>query len=180
MPCETLGIDRRRRDDHFQIWPASLDALQISENEIDVETALVRFVDDQRVVGPQAPVAANLVEQDAVGHHFDRRRGIRAVREPYFEPNGAADLCAKLLGESRSHRVRGDPAGLRVAYHAEHAAPRLEADLRELGRLAAARVPAHHYHAMRLQRLEDRRAGRRDRQRIRVGQREARGTTARD
>ena len=48
---EALGVDRRRRDDDLEVRPLALDALEIPEHEIDVEAALVRFVDDQGVVG---------------------------------------------------------------------------------------------------------------------------------
>ncbi len=47
---KALGIDRRRRDDEFQVPPPNEQVLQITEQEIDVETALVRLVDDDRVV----------------------------------------------------------------------------------------------------------------------------------
>ena len=73
MRGEALGIDRRRRDDDLEIGPLALDAAQVAENEIDVEAALVRLVDDQRVVGAQLTVAPDLVQQDAVRHHFDER-----------------------------------------------------------------------------------------------------------
>ena len=55
----------------------------------------MRLVDDQRVVGAQAAVAANLVEQDAVGHDLDERRRARLVREPHLRPDGLADAARR-------------------------------------------------------------------------------------
>jgi hypothetical protein len=47
--------------------------LEVAEDEVDVEAALVRLVDDERVVAAQVTVALQLGEQDAVGHHLDQR-----------------------------------------------------------------------------------------------------------
>ncbi len=46
-------------------------SLQIAEQEIDVQAALVGLVDDQRVVFVQPAVALDLGQQDAVGHQLD-------------------------------------------------------------------------------------------------------------
>ena len=45
--------------------------LQVAEQEIDVEAALVRLVDDDRVVRAQKRIALRLGQQDAVGHQLD-------------------------------------------------------------------------------------------------------------
>ena len=45
--------------------------LEVAEQEVDVEAALVRLVDDDRVVAAQQPVALDLGQQDAVGHQLD-------------------------------------------------------------------------------------------------------------
>ena len=47
--------------------------LQVAEQEVDVEAALVRLVDDDRVVAAQQAVAPDLGEQQAVGHQPDQR-----------------------------------------------------------------------------------------------------------
>ena len=73
-PPKKLGkrcrIDRRGSDDQLQIRAPRQQPLQHAEQEIDVETALMRLVDDQRVVPPQRPVALQLLQQDAVGHQL--------------------------------------------------------------------------------------------------------------
>ena len=50
MLGEALGVDRRGSDDDFEIRPLVLEAPQVTDDEVDVEAALVRLVDDQRVV----------------------------------------------------------------------------------------------------------------------------------
>ncbi len=49
VPGEPLGVDRRRGDDDLQVRPRGQQAAQVAEDEVDVEAALVRLVDDQRV-----------------------------------------------------------------------------------------------------------------------------------
>ena len=50
---EPLGVDRRRGDDDLQVGPAGEQLLEVAEDEVDVQAALVRLVDDQRVVAAQ-------------------------------------------------------------------------------------------------------------------------------
>ena len=64
---------------------------QVAQDEVDVEAALVRLVDDQRVVRREPAVAANLVQQDAVGHDLDQRARARLIREPHLETDGLAE-----------------------------------------------------------------------------------------
>ena len=98
---EALGVDRRRGDDHLQVGPARQDLAQVAEQEVDVQAALVRLVDDDRVVGAQQRVALRLGEQDAVGHQLDRRRRARAgpgsapcSRPPRRAASSAPRRCA--------------------------------------------------------------------------------------
>ena len=71
MPREALGIERCRRDDHLEVAPPRQELLQVPEQKIDVEAALVRLVDDDGVVCGKQPVALRFGEQDAVGHQLD-------------------------------------------------------------------------------------------------------------
>ena len=135
---EPLRVDRRRGDDHLEVGPAGQEALEVAEEEVDVEAPLVGLVDDDRVVAPQVTVALDLGEQDAVGHHLDQRVARRVVGEPHLVADGAAQLDPELLGDALGDRPGGDPAGLGVADGPLDAAAELEADLRQLGRLARA------------------------------------------
>ena len=91
VPGEPVGVDRRRRDDHLQIGSLRQQFLQVAEDEVDVEAPLVRLVDDQRVVLTQRPVALDLGEEDAVGHHLDERRLADMVGEPHRVPDIGAE-----------------------------------------------------------------------------------------
>ena len=78
---KTLHIDRRAGDDDFQIRTPRAQAFEVTEDEIDIETALVRFVDNQRVVLAQLAIALQLAQQDAVGHDLNGcRRAHRLVK----------------------------------------------------------------------------------------------------
>ena len=50
---EALGVDGRRGDDQLEVGPARQQLLEVAEQEVDVEAALVRLVDDDRVVAAQ-------------------------------------------------------------------------------------------------------------------------------
>src|SRR5699024_3823023 len=96
--------------------------LEVTEEEVDVEAAFVRLVDDDRVVVEKEPVALDFGEQDAVRHQLDG--GVAA--DPGIESDGVADvpadLLAELLGDALRDGARGEAARLRVADFAVHAA----------------------------------------------------------
>ena len=136
---EALRVDRRRGDDDLEVGPAWQQLLEVAEDEVDVEAALVRLVDDDRVVAAQVAVALHLGEQDAVGHHLDERVAAALVGEPDLVADGGAELDGQLLGEPLGDGAGRDAARLGVADDAVEAPAELEADLRDLGRLARAR-----------------------------------------
>ena len=142
MPREALGIERRRSDDHLEIGPLRQELLQVAEQEIDVEAALVRLVDDDRVVGAEQRVALRLGEQDAVRHQLDERVGLRVVGEADLVADDVSRRGAKLVRDSRRHCARGDSSRLRVADEPALAATDRHADLRQLRGLARARFAA--------------------------------------
>ncbi len=154
MLSEPLGIDRRRRDDHRQIGTLRQELLEIAEDEIDVEAALVRLVDDQRVVPPQHPVALNLRQQNAVGHHLDQRSRTDLIGEANRVPDVFAERRPEFVGDTLRDGARGDPTGLRVPDQTQHPAPRLQAHLRQLGALARTRLARHDQHLMRPNQVE--------------------------
>ena len=142
MLRETLGIDGRRGDDQLQVRPARQQLLQVAEQEVDVQAALVRLVDDDRLVGVQVGVALRLGQQDAVGHQLDPALRRRFVVEADFHADAGADLGLQLLRQPRRHRTRGQPTRLRVADQATRADAKVEADLRQLRGLARAGLAA--------------------------------------
>ena len=127
---EASGVDRRRRDDHLQVRAPRQQLVQVAEQEVDVEAALVGLVDDDRVVAPQVAVALQGREQDPIGHHADPGVLADAVVEAHREADDVTDHRAQLLGDALGDGSRGDPARLGVADQTMDAAPEIEAQLR--------------------------------------------------
>jgi hypothetical protein len=136
VSAEPFGVDRRGGDHHLEVGPLREQLLEVAEDEVDVEAALMRLVDDQGVVRRQQPIVLQLGEQDAVGHQLDQ--GVRPgpVGEPHLVPDDAAERGVQLLGDALGNRAGRDPARLGVPDHARDAPAELQADLRQLGGLA--------------------------------------------
>ena len=60
VPAEAVGVDRRRGDDQLQLGPLRQDPVQAAEQEVDVQAALVRLVDDHGVVAAQQRIGVDL------------------------------------------------------------------------------------------------------------------------
>ncbi len=148
MSRKTRRVERRRRYDDLEVGPFARQALEIAEKEVDIEAALVRLVDDDRVVGGELPVTLRFGKQNAVGHQLDERVRLRAVGKAHFVTHHIADVAAQFLRNARCHAARRDAARLSVADQAAHAAAALEADLRQLRRLARACLAANDHHRM--------------------------------
>ena len=54
--------------------------LEIAEQEIDIQRALVRFIQDEAGVRAQQRIGLHLGEEDAVRHEFDARLARRCRR----------------------------------------------------------------------------------------------------
>ncbi len=139
---EALRVDGGRGDDHLELGPGRDQALQVAEEEVDVEAALVGLVDDDRVVGAQLAVRVRLREEDPVGHHLQHRLGAGPVLEADLVADEALRAPRQLVGQARGEAARGDAARLRAPDEARGAALERQADLRDLGRLPRARLAA--------------------------------------
>ena len=140
---EAQRIDGRRRDDNLQIRTAWQQLLEIAEDEVDVQAALMGFVDDEGVVATELAILLQLGEQDAVGHQLDVRIRGDLVGEPDLVADGFAERRAELLGDPFGHGSRRDATWLGVPDHAAHTPTEFEADLRQLRGLARAGLPRH-------------------------------------
>ena len=145
---KTLGVDRRGGDDHLQIAALDQQLLEIAEQEIDVETALVRFVDDDGVVGRQPAVGLDFGQQNAVGHELDRRLLADVVVEAHLIADQCAERRLQLFRYAPRDRARGNPARLGAADHAGGAATGGQAELRQLRGLARTGFARNHHHLM--------------------------------
>ena len=140
----------------FRSRPLRQQALQIAEQEIDVEAALVRLVEDDRVVRARAtdrdcvsasrmPSVMNLIS-DALRH---------LIGEAHLEADEIADLRAELARDATRDRARGDAARLRAADHAGLAAAGGQAEFRQLRGLARAGLAGEHDDLMLADQLDD-------------------------
>ena len=150
MARETVRIDRRRRDDDLQVRARGQQARQVTQDEVDVQAALVGLVDDERVVAAQHRIRLDFRQQNAVRHELDEGRGADLVRETHLVADHLAPLAAhglaELVGDAVRDRARRQPARLGVPDHPGDAAAQLHADLRQLRRLARAGLARHDDH----------------------------------
>ncbi len=142
MPGEALGVERGRGDDELEVGAPGQQRAQVAEQEVDVEAALVRLVDDDRVVGGEQRIGLRLGEQDAVGHQLDVAGRAQLVGEADLVAHCLAERAVQLLRDAGGGGARRQPARLRVADEARGAATEREADLGQLRGLARARLTA--------------------------------------
>jgi hypothetical protein len=159
MARETLGVDSRRRDDQLQIGALRQDFLQIAEQKVDIEAALVRLVDDDRVVRVEQRIGLRFGKEDAVGHQLDGRARREIVREAHLVADDFAERRAELFRDAPSRGRSGDTARLRMADETAaaraEAAPEGEADFRKLRGLARAGFAADDHDLIRRDRACD-------------------------
>jgi len=136
-------VDRRRGDEDVQVWAAGQQRPEVAEQEVDGEAALVGLVDDDRVVGGEVTVVADLGEQYAVGHHLHQGARGGAVGEPDLVAHRVTERDVELLGDALGDAAGGDPPRLGLADQPAPAAAGLQAQLRQLGRLARTGLPGH-------------------------------------
>ena len=152
---EALRVDGRRGDDHLEVGAVRQQLPQVAQDEVDVQAALVRLVDDQRVVPVELAVPGQLGQQDAVGHQLDQRVVRGHVGEPHLVADGLAQRAAQLLGDPLGDRPGRQAARLGVPDLAADAPADLQADLGNLGRLARAGLPRDDHHLVVADRLGD-------------------------
>ena len=118
----------------------------MTEEEVDVERALVRLVDDDRVVVAEHRVALHFGKEHAIGEklHDGVARGL--VVEPDFAADFAAPLDPEFLRHAARDGERGDAARLRAGDAARDTATGREAHLRDLRRFAGAGLTGENHH----------------------------------
>ena len=114
MLGKAVGVDGGRGDDDLQVGAARQDLLEVAQQKVDVQTALVGLVDDQGVIGLQKRIGLRLGQQDAVGHQLDGGVTRQLVLKPHFETHHLAQRGFQLLGDALGHRGGSDAAGLGV------------------------------------------------------------------
>ena len=152
---EALRVDGGRGDDDLEVGTLGQELAEVAEDEIDVQAALVRLVDDQRVIAAERAVAGQLGQHDAIGHQLDQRVIGGHVGEPHLVADRLAERAAQFLGDPLRHGAGRQPARLGVADLPGDAPAQLEADLRDLGRLARAGLPRDDHDLVVLDRAGD-------------------------
>ncbi len=106
--------------------------------------------------GAQLAVRLDLGEQDAVRHQLDEG-GVRSTWsvKRTFQPTASPSGVLQLLGDPLGDRAGGDPARLGVPDHAADAPAQLQADLRDLRRLAGAGLTRDDHDLVVADRLQD-------------------------
>ena len=135
---EALGLQGRRADHHLEVRPLRQDALRPAEEEVDGQAALVRLVDDQRVVALEQRVAVDLREEDPVGHELHVGGGRGVIVEADLVADVGAERRAELAGHARGDAGGGDASRLGDPDLPLETAAHGEGDLRQLRRLARA------------------------------------------
>ena len=164
MRGKSRGVDRRRGHDELQVTAPGEQAFQIAEQKIDIETALVRLVQDDRVVRIEPWIGLRFGEQDAVRHELDQRLRADLFAEAHLETHQRAELAAEFGGNAPCDVARGDSARLGAANQTGDAATRSQAELRQLRRLARAGFASEHDHLVLVDQFDDLVGARCDRQ----------------
>ena len=112
---KAIGVDGRRGHDDFEVGPPRQDLAQIAQQEVDVQRALVRLVDDDRVVGLQQRIGLRFGQQDAVGHQLDRGVAAQSILKTHLEADHVTEWRLQFLRDALGHRAGGDAPRLRVA-----------------------------------------------------------------
>ena len=154
-PREAIRVDRGGGHDHFQIRTLVEKLLEIAEQEIDVERALVGLVDNDGFVAVEKPVAGRLRQQNAVGHQLDLGGLAQLLFEAGLEPHEFAERRLQFVGDPLADAARRQPTRLRVADQSTRAEPRLHENLGQLRGLAGTGFAADDDHLVFMQRLRD-------------------------
>ena len=132
---EFLRVDGCRGDDDFEVGAARSETVQVAEEEVDVEAALVRLIDDDDFVLREVRVGKGFGEQHAVGHQFDDGGVAGFFVKTHLVANGITERRIELLGDARGDAARGDAARLGVGDGTACAKAEGETKLRQLCRL---------------------------------------------
>ena len=132
MARKTLRIDGRGGDDNFQIRTARQQFFQIAEQKIDVQTAFVRFIDNDGVILHQQTILLNFRQQDTVGHQLHHGVVADVIAKAHLITDASARLRLQLFRDTVRHRSCRQTTRLGVANQPFHSTPQFHTDFREL------------------------------------------------
>ena len=150
MLGKLLSLETRRGDDQPQLGATREQAMQVAQEKIDVEAALMRLIQNDGVVGLEARVGLNFSQQHAVGHEFDGYAWPRLVCKPNLVAHlgiGLTEHRAEFLRHPTGHRGGRQTPRLGVGDGAAFGgAARGQRNLGQLGGLARAGLAADDDH----------------------------------
>ncbi|MNM63771.1 hypothetical protein D3C81_751460 [compost metagenome] len=146
---ETLQINRRRGNDYLEVRAPRQQGFQITEQEVDVQAALVSFVDDDGVVALEKTVVLGFGQENTVGHQLDQGIGVALVFKTHLVTDQRPQWRAQFFGHPGGNTARRDPPRLGVSNQTMLATPQLQADFRQLGGFTRAGFPGNDQHLMR-------------------------------
>ena len=160
---KALGIDGGRGHDHLEVRTLGQDLPYIAQQKIDVQAALVGFIDDQRVVGAQQRIGLGLGQQNAVRHQLDRGAFLQRVLETHLVAHDLAQRRLELLGNALGHAGGRNTPRLGMAYElalaplwgVDPASAQRQRDLGQLRGLARAGLAANDDDLMAVHGLHD-------------------------
>ena len=142
---------------------------RLTQQKVDIETALVRFIDDDRVVALEQRIALRFGEQDAIGHQLDVGIRRHLVRETYLVSHGLAERAIQFLRDAGGYGAGGNTPRLCVPDQAVDAALKFQADFRQLRGFARAGLAADYDDLVVVDSARDFRPHRHHGQLVRVG-----------
>ena len=148
MVGETLRIDRRRGNDNLEIPALLQQTLQIAQQKIDIEAALMRFINDDGVVGLEEWVMLRFGEQNTVRHQFDQRIRRGTILEPYFDTDTFADAGIQFFRHAPRDRARCQTTRLRMTDKPLYAPPEFQTNLWQLRGFTRTGFPANNHHGI--------------------------------
>ena len=146
MLREAFRVDGRGGDDDFQIRATRQQLFQVAEQEVDVQAALVRFVNDDGVVLHQQAILLDFRQQNTVGHQLDHGVIADVVAESHLITNAATRLRLQLFGNTVGDGARRQTTRLGVANQAFDPAAQLHTDFRQLGGFPRTGFTRHNHH----------------------------------
>ena len=143
-----LGIDGRRRYYNAQLRPLETQVAQMPKQEIDIERALMRLVQNDGIVSAQQRIGLDLGEQHAVGHKFDHRIASGAIVEADLATHLPPPGHVEFFRHPPRNRQRRHPSGLRARDLPASASPGGQTHLWNLGGLTRTRLTSQNQNLM--------------------------------
>ena len=88
---------------------------QVTEQKVNVQTALMRLVNDDGVIGVEQRVCLRFGQQNAVGHQLDGSITPKAILKTHLVPDHLTGCGVEFFGNALGHAAGGNTSRLGVA-----------------------------------------------------------------